>query len=91
MGLLTEAVDENGLDEKVDELARSIADLAPRSVRGAKRAIALVQDQLSAARRHAPAIVGEMDRLVADAYGSDDLAEGVRAMQEKRPPRFTGT
>lgn len=90
MGLLSASVEDDDLVEEVDRLARSIAELAPRAVRGAKRAIALVQDQLSAARRVAPGAVADIDRLVADAYGSDDLAEGIRAMQEKRPPRFTG-
>ena len=33
--------------------------------------------------------VGEIDRLVAEAYASDDLQEGLRAMSEKRPPNFT--
>lgn len=91
LGLITAVVDdEDALDHEVDGLARSIADLAPRSVRGAKRAIALVEEQLSAARRRDPGAVGEMDRLVADAYDSEDLAEGIRAMQAKRPPRFSG-
>lgn len=90
-GLVTAAVEEARLDAEVDRFAASVAELAPRSVRGAKRAIALVQDQLSSARRRDPGAVEVMDRLVADAYSSADLAEGIRSMQEKRAPRFDGS
>lgn len=90
VGLVTTVVEDDEVDGEVDELARSISELAPRSVRGAKRAIRVVEDQLSSARRADPAAVREIDRLVGDAYESSDLEEGIRATREKRPPRFSG-
>ena len=35
-------------------------------------------------------VVAEIDRLVANAYNSQDLQEGIRAMTEKRDPDFSG-
>ncbi|MFN2389984.1 MAG: enoyl-CoA hydratase/isomerase family protein [Actinomycetota bacterium] len=89
-GLVTGAVPAAELDAAVSELAAGIAAGAPLSVQGSKRAIQLVVDHLSAARAAAPDLVADMDRLVADVYASDDLAEGVRALSEKRDPRFRG-
>jgi len=36
-----------------------------------------------------PGVAG-FDRLVAEAYASHDLAEGLRALSENRPPSFRG-
>jgi hypothetical protein len=42
-------------------------------------------------RRADPAAAEAIDRLVEQAYRSDDLAEGLKAMSEKRQPRFDGS
>lgn len=89
-GLVTELVEPDLLHQRAHDLACDIAALAPLSVQGAKRAIRLVEDRLSAARRDVPEEVGSIDRLVGEAYASADLAEGMASRQEKRPPRFTG-
>jgi enoyl-CoA hydratase/carnithine racemase len=90
VGLVTRAVAAGSLDDAVQELAERISALAPLSVRAAKTAIEIVTDQLSAARATAAALVEEVDSLVTGAYASSDLQEGLKAMAEKRPPRFEG-
>jgi enoyl-CoA hydratase/carnithine racemase len=66
------------------DLARAIAQNAPRSLAGMKaviqRAVAL-RDRIE----HA-----DLDELAARARKSADAREGVRAMLEKRPPQFCG-
>jgi enoyl-CoA hydratase/carnithine racemase len=89
-GLINRSVAVGGLDEEVIALANQIARGAPLSVQGVKRSIQLIVDHLGGARSLAPDTVEEIDRLVADAYASDDLQEGITAMSEKRPPTFTG-
>jgi enoyl-CoA hydratase len=89
-GLVTKAVPEESLDRAVDELATTLAENAPLSVQGVKRAIQTVCDTMADARTTDGSKVDEIDRLVAEAYASDDLQEGLTAMSEKRPPTFQG-
>lgn len=90
-GLVNGSVPEADLATECRTMAEGIASLAPLSVQGAKRAIQAVLDSTGDARSSAPEAASEIDRLVADAYQSADLAEGLQAMRDKRPPRFTGT
>jgi enoyl-CoA hydratase len=64
--------------------AADIARLAPLAVQGAKRSIQEVVDHMSDEPSAA------VRALVAEAYGSRDLQEGLAAMSEKRPPNFEG-
>lgn len=89
-GLVTRAVPPADLDQAALDLAHEIAALSPLSVQGSKRALQVVADDVSNPRNRAPGPTSEIDDLVAQAYGSADLQEGVRALQEKRPPDFTG-
>lgn len=73
-----------------ERMAREIAALAPLSVQGSKRAIQAVADDLSNPRDAAPETVAAIDALVAQAYSSADLQEGVAALREKREPQFRG-
>ena len=90
LGLLNRAVEPGSVAAAASELAAKIASVAPLSVQGSKRAIQAVVDHLAGARSTDPEKVAEIDRLVGGAYRSDDLQEGLAAMAERRPPRFTG-
>ena len=89
-GLVNRCVSGEGLRAAVAELAGALAANAPLSVQGVKKAIQLVADTIADARSTYPEFTDEMDRLVAEAYASNDLQEGIAAMSEKRPPRFQG-
>jgi enoyl-CoA hydratase/carnithine racemase len=89
-GLVTHAVPVGELVDAVSTLAEEIATLAPLSVQGAKRTIAVVADALANARDTSPTEVEAIDELVMQAYKSSDLQEGIAAMTEKRDPDFRG-
>ncbi len=89
-GLVMRSVSENDLDAEARRLCETLASNAPLSVQGSKRAIAAVADDIAAARARSPETVADVDRLVVEAYNSEDLGEGLSAMSEKRPPRFRG-
>ena len=89
-GLVTRAVPPDDLDATARSFAEEVAGLSPLSVQGAKHAIGLVELALSHARRTHPGEVADVDDLVAAAYGSADLQEGLAAMADRRPPRFEG-
>ena len=64
--------------------AGRLADQAPRSLAAAKR---LVGPAGTMSRKKALAREGE---ALLEIFGTRDWAEGVRAFNEKRPPRYTG-
>lgn len=90
-GLATEAVPADRVAGRAEEVAELVASSAPLSVRGSKRAIAAVLRKLSIDRETEGHRLAEVDMMAADALASEDLAEGLRARRERRPPRFRGT
>jgi enoyl-CoA hydratase/carnithine racemase len=89
-GLVHRSVPATKAIETAGAMARDIAALAPLSVQGSKRAIQVVADDLSNPRAASPDEAALVDALVAEAYSSADLQEGVAALREKRQPRFRG-
>lgn len=68
------------------ELAGQMADFAPLSAAGHKRALSVMTE----GQRVPPAAKAELEELEAGAFASADLQEGLTAFAEKRKPRFTG-
>ena len=82
LGYLDEVVAPDQLDARVDELARSIEGLAPLAVANTKAAINDIANGSP-----------DWDAIEAGAattMRSADHREGIRALREKRPPRFEG-
>jgi enoyl-CoA hydratase len=83
LGLVTRMAEPHTIDDTVRELAQTLADNAPLTIRAAKEAIRRI-----ALLRRLEDRFG--DDLTAACYGSDDFREGIDAFLNKRPPRFTG-
>lgn len=77
IGLVNKVVPDAEIADTVRDLARTIADNAPLSVRAAKLAVAGTDAVATAA-------------AIAACFDSEDYREGRRAFAEKRAPRFTG-
>ncbi len=83
LGLALEACAAGEVLPRARELARQVASSAPLAVRGLKRALGVDQAGLARALEHE---AGEQ----ALGYATADLAEGLRAAAERRPPVFSG-
>ena len=84
MGLVNRAVPRDELDATVDQLARDIAASGPVAVRMCKRAI-------YRGTEHNLEDMIEYEGLnQAMTFQTQDAREGVKAILEKRSPRFTG-
>jgi enoyl-CoA hydratase/carnithine racemase len=89
-GMVNLAVPSEHLDDRTEGLAQAVAEAAPLSVRGSKRAVAVVMERLSLDRTTEGHRVADVDMMAAEALGSEDLREGIQAFRERRRPRFRG-
>jgi len=86
LGLVNNVVQAGELDRVGDELAERLAQNAPLAVKGMKKTIRYLLDEvpLSAGREK------ELKALRIACFLSQDLREGQRAFMEKRAPKFEG-
>jgi len=84
IGLITEVVDDELLGERADELAGQLVALPAQALSSTKR---LVWSGLGAP---VEARLAEEARTVSELSGTADALEGLRAVMERRTPRFTG-
>jgi len=89
-GLVTEAVDEEDLDQATAALTQAVADGAPLSVRGSKRGMRAILDNPGLNRLDHEEVFAVHDSAAAEALASEDIREGILALGQKRPPHFTG-
>lgn len=87
MGLVNEVMPKDQLLPKTCALARELAEVcSPLAVRGTK---ALIQKILSY-QKIGSEIETELKSIVEKVNQSEDAREGLRAVTEKRKPKFTG-
>lgn len=85
-GVINWLVPEGDLDSFTQDQARRMALKAPL-------ALAVIKEQLRVLSDEHPIAAQTFERLQdmrRMVYDSEDFREGIRAFQEKRPPRFTG-
>jgi len=86
MGLVDRLVQAAELTSITYGIAEEIAANAPLSLKGTKKILAMFRERVRLTEKQ----IAEADRLIGEAFNSDDLKEGMAAFFEKRKPRFTG-
>ncbi|GAA1916318.1 enoyl-CoA hydratase/isomerase family protein [Nocardioides lentus] len=81
VGALLDVVDPAGLDAAVDDLVAGVLAASPATLRATKEQLLARVDTLEGP----PA---DDERRLAEVYGGDDFAEGVRAFLANEKPRF---
>lgn len=83
VGLLSEVLpDFASLQSRADELARTVASLAPLTLRATKEALRRIREKMTPE---------EDGNLILTCYMSQDFREGLDAFLNKRTPKWTGT
>jgi enoyl-CoA hydratase len=85
LGLVSHSVPGDALMDEARRLAREIASCAPLAVQKVKQALRLTAEMGSMDEQLECEAMGQ-----AFCFGTEDYAEGMAAVQEKRVPRYTG-
>jgi enoyl-CoA hydratase len=86
MGLVDRLVQPEELRKITYELAEEIASNAPLTLKGTKKVLAMFRERMSLTEKQ----THEADVMIAQAFNSDDIKEGMFAFFEKRKPNFKG-
>jgi 2-(1,2-epoxy-1,2-dihydrophenyl)acetyl-CoA isomerase len=84
IGLITEVVADDELTDRTEELAGQLAALPPLALSATKRLV------WSGVGQSVEQRLAEEARTVSELSGTSDALEGLRAVIERRAPRFTG-
>lgn len=84
MGMLDFLCEDGELERTTMELSHELANNAPLSMKGHKRAMALLAGTAALTDQ----VKAKIDAMVAEAMRSNDTIEGIVAFKEKRPPDF---
>jgi 2-(1,2-epoxy-1,2-dihydrophenyl)acetyl-CoA isomerase len=84
LGLVTEVVDDDALADRAEDLAAQLAALPTQALSATKRLV------WSGVGQSVEQRLAEEARTVSELSGTADALEGLRAVIERRPPRFTG-
>jgi enoyl-CoA hydratase/carnithine racemase len=74
--------DTAAMHARADELAKTLAGMAPITLQTTKEALRRLQEKMGSEN---------IDDLIRHTYGSADFREGMDAFLQKRPPKWTGT
>jgi enoyl-CoA hydratase/carnithine racemase len=83
LGLVTRMAEPDAIEAAVGELAQTIANNAPLTIRATKEALRRIQ-------RNGRLESGAIDDLVVACYTSEDFRNAVAAFLAKVPPTFKG-
>lgn len=86
MNLVDRLVPEGEIVSFTYGLAAEIAQNAPLSLKGTKRILTMFSERMRLSEDQ----MKQAEKLINEAFNSDDLKEGQRAFFEKRTPRFQG-
>ena len=84
IGLVTEVVDDGELTHRAEELAAQLAALPTQALSATKRLV------WSGVGQSVEQRLAEEARTVSELSGTDDAMEGLRAVIERRAPKFAG-
>ena len=85
IGLVTEVVDDDALTARAEELALSLVQLPAQALSATKRLV------WSGVGQSVEQRLAEEARTVSELSGTADALEGLRAVIERRPPKFGGS